>query len=257
MLEKPNVNLEKILTLFEKKGITKRKQASTMAEILNIQNNSAKQKLDGKRGITFSELKKIYSYFNEGLDTIRNYNGLFIVNDMHIRCNVEVSEEPLEIIEPDVNYAYKKGELYIINPTTYRVNKDMRKINKMELLPAPTLAVLDNDSEILELMESISNRYGISAKIFQRKEDMLEAVSKQTFDGYLIDWLLDYDETSEDVIRTIRQDNSKVPIMLLTGQLNHQEEQIAESILKYGVELIEKPTRVLIISSLLLAHLFY
>ncbi|WP_261643013.1 helix-turn-helix domain-containing protein [Erwinia mallotivora] len=256
-MDKPKHNLEKILTLFERKGIEKRKQASTMAEILDIQYNSAKQKLDEKRGITYQEVKKIHHWFNEPLDDRKNYNGLFIVNDMHIRCNIEVSTEIVEFREPGINYATKKGNYYIVNPTEPKVDKDMKKVVKMELLPAPKLAILDNDIEIIELLQNVSNRYGIDGKIFQTVSALNEAIDKESFDGYVIDWLLDFGETSESAIKKIRIIDEKTPIILLTGQLNHHEKDIGEAIMNYGVELIEKPTRTFILSSILLANLFY
>ena len=228
-----------------------------MAEILDIKYQSAKQKLDEKRGITYNEVKRVYEYFNETFDDKKNYNGIFIVNDMHVRCNVELSDENIEIKEPGINYAYKSGNYYIINPTASRINKDMKKVVRMDFLPAPRIAILDNDNEILELLQSVSNRYGIDAHVFQTTSTMLEAISKESFDGYVIDWLLDYGENSEEVIKEIRATNEKVPIILLTGQLNQHEREIGETIVKYGVELVEKPTRVFIISSILLANLFY
>ncbi|CCP03874.1 response regulator receiver [Erwinia amylovora Ea644] len=58
MMDKKTTNLEKVHDLLEKKGVDKRKQSSTLAEILGIKYNSAKQKLDGKRSISLTEIKK-------------------------------------------------------------------------------------------------------------------------------------------------------------------------------------------------------
>jgi len=104
-LDTSNKNLKKVLEIFERKGIEKRKQASTMADILSIKYQSAKQKLDGKRGVFYNELKSIYNYFHESLEEEKSYNGIFIVNDMHVRCNIVVSDENVDIKEPGINYA--------------------------------------------------------------------------------------------------------------------------------------------------------
>lgn len=133
----------------------------------------------------------------------------------------------------------------------------MKKVKKMDLLPAPKIAILDNDNEILELMQSVSNRYGIDGQAFQTAASLSEAIDSESYDGYVIDWLLDYDQNSEEVIKKIRSTDEKVPIILLTGQLNQHEQEIGETIVKYGVELVEKPTRVFILSSILLANIFY
>lgn len=253
----PNKNLQKVLGLFELKGIDKRKQASTMADILGIKYQSAKQKLDGKRGIFYNEVKAIYDYFHEPLEESKAYNGIFIVNDMHVRCNITVSEDKVDLKEPGINYAYFHKNYYIVNPTGAKFNKDMRRVIKMDFLPAPKLAILDNDKELLELLKSVSNRYGIDASVYDTAQALMQAVDKEEYDGYVIDWLLDYGENSEDVIKKIRSKSERVPIILLTGQLNQYEREIGETIVKYGVELVEKPTRVFILSSIILANLFY
>ncbi|MFV9671465.1 response regulator [Pantoea sp. KXB25] len=256
-MDTPNKNLKKVIDLFERKGIDKRKQASTMADILGIKYQSAKQKLDGKRGIFYSELKSVYNYFYESLEEAKPYNGIFIVNDMHVRCNIVVSDDKVEIKDPGINYAYFHKNYYVVNPTGVKFNKDMKRVIRMDFLPAPKLAILDNDKELLELIKSVSNRYGIDASVYETAQDMMQAIDREDYDGYVIDWLLDYNENSEAVIKKIRSKSETVPIILLTGQLNQHEREIGEIIVEYGVELVEKPTRVFILSSILLAHLFF
>lgn len=228
-----------------------------MAEILGIKYQSARQKLDGKRGMSYSDLKTLYNYFQEPLEEFKAYNGIFIVNDMHVRCNIIVSDEKVEFKEPGINYAYYHKNYYIVNPTGVKFNKDMKRVVKMDFLPAPKLAILDNDKELLELLKSVSNRYGIDASVYDTAQAIMQSVDREEYDGYVIDWLLDYGESSEEVIKKIRSKSDSVPIILLTGQLNQHEREIGETIVKYGVELVEKPTRVFILSAILLANLFY
>lgn len=250
-------SIEKIQNLLERKGVDKRKQSSTIAEILGIKYNSAKQKIDGKRSITILEIKKIYRYFNESFEGERDYNCILIMNDMHVRCNAEVDPEEADLIEPGENYAIKHNDNYIINVNKTEINESKYRIRKLELLPAPRIAILDNDEDILELLKAVTGRYGIDAQTFQTKDEILEAVKKQKFDCFIIDWLLDYGENSEEVINAIRKTNEACTIILLTGQLNRHEREIAGAIIKYGVEIIEKPTRTVIISSILLNNLFF
>jgi CheY-like chemotaxis protein len=256
-VDENNKNLEKVLELFERKGIEKRKQATTMAGILGIQYKSAKQKLDGKRGVRFEEVQKIHEHFHEAYNKRPKYNGIFIVNDLHMRCNIEVETEDTEKPEPGTNYAYKDGEYWIVNPTSNRIHRSLKKVIKMEVLPAPRIAILDNDPEILELMKSVSNRFGIEATLFSDKSTMLEHVRRHFYDAYVLDWLLDFEENAGEIIKTIRANNPRVPVIILTAQLDQHENEIGEIIAKQGVEILEKPSRVTIISSILISHLFY
>ncbi|WP_072133200.1 helix-turn-helix domain-containing protein [Winslowiella iniecta] len=250
-------NIQKIQELLARRGIDKRKQSSTIAEVLGIKYNSAKQKIDGKRSITLVEIKKIYRYFNESFDGGREYNCVFIMNDMHVRCNVEIETEIAEFIEQGVNYAINYNDNYIIN-TNIKINSENAyRVRKLDFLPAPKIAILDNDAELLELLKSVSARFGIDAQTFQNRDEILEAIKKQPFDCFIIDWLLDYGMNSEKVINAIRDINEACTIILLTGQLNRHEREIGETIMKYGVDVIEKPTRTFIISSILLNNLFF
>ncbi|PWK94363.1 BetR domain-containing protein [Pantoea allii] len=256
-MEDNNKNLEKVLELFERKGIEKRKQATTMAGILGIQYKSAKQKLDGMRGVRFEEVRKIYEYFREAYNKRPQYNGIFIVNDLHMRCNIEVDTDDIVQTEPGINYAYKDGEYWIVNPTSNRIHRSLKKVVKMEVLPAPRIAILDNDTEILDLMNSVANRFGIEAALFRDKSTMLEHVKRHFYDAYVLDWLLDFEENAGEIIKTIRANNATVPIIILTAQLDQHENEIGEIIAKQGVEILEKPSRLTIISSILISHLFY
>lgn len=68
MKKTPNY-AEAISMLLAQKGVGDRKHASTMASILNLQYNSAKQKLDGKRGITLDEIK---GYSNTSMNRLKD-----------------------------------------------------------------------------------------------------------------------------------------------------------------------------------------
>lgn len=258
-MEKKSSLVQKIQNLMIQKGIDKRKQASTMAEILGIKYNSARQKLDEKRGMSFSEARDVFRYFNENFDGGREYNCIFIIKDVHKRCNIETEETPAENLDENDTYAIKNKDLFIIN-TNVDVHKKQQlyRVKKIDFLPSPKLAILDNDTDILDLLNSISSRYGIDTYTFKNKEEIINSLKYQKYDCYILDWLLDFGETSEEVIVKIREDNDKNPtILILTGQINHFERIIGEAIVNHGVELIEKPTRAFIISSILLSNLFF
>lgn len=260
MRTKENTNyITTIKNLLSRKGIVDRKHASTLAAILGLQYNSAKQKLDGKRGITFEELKAVFGYFNEPFDRQRAYNGVFIVNKLHKRCNISASSQPVTAIKANEHYAIKKNDLFIVDTNALHEKPDeLYAIDGLEFLKEPRIAVLDNDNDILNLMRVTTQRYGIHADIFRQENDLRTAMTVCDYDAFVLDWLLDFDRTTESAIKLIReQRGASCPIIILTGQLNSHERSLSDMILKYDVSLIEKPAKPLIVSSLLLAHLFF
>lgn len=251
--------IEKITNLLNNKGVTERKHASTIASILGLQYNSAKQKLDGKRGITLDEVIRVFKYFNEHFEGLKTHNCVFIMNNIHRRCNIKVDESSTSEIVDGENYAVKRDGIFIVDPNLVSSeHKEFHRVDSIDFLPAPRIAILDNDLDILTLLEKIIKRYGIESDKFSTDKELLVAMQKNNYEAFLLDWLLDYDETSEGVVKNIRKESeSHAPIIILTGQLNHYEKSIGEMILNHEVHLIEKPAKPYIISSILLSELFF
>lgn len=251
--------VDTVINLLNNKGIGERKYASTLASILGLQYNSAKQKLDGKRGITLQEVKSIFRYFNQPFNGNKIHNCIFIMNNIHKRCNIDVSNCPRDLEDETTTYAVKIDDLYIINSSKTE-SKDVAKfkVETIDFLPAPKIAILDNNNDILELMGKIVKRYGVDPDAFTTTEDILYAMENVKYEAYILDWLLDFGKTPEDVIIKIREKHGiDCPIIILTGQVNNFEKSISEMILKHDVQLIEKPAKPFIISSLLLSSLFF
>lgn len=253
--------IETIKSLLNRKGINDRKTASTIASILNIHYNSAKQKIDGKRGISLDEVKSIFKYFNEEFIKQREHNCVFIINNIHKRCNIQISSTSTigykDIIE-DGSYAVNKDGIYIIDTKNSSSNDDLFKIKTINFLPEPKIAILDNDTDILELLKKITNRYGIICDTFTTIADLEKSNELLNYEAFILDWLLDYNDTPEKIIKKIREmQSSQSLIIILTGEVNHHEKIISEMIIDHHINLIEKPTKPLILSSLLLSRLFF
>ncbi|ENJ1285692.1 response regulator [Salmonella enterica] len=255
--------ISKINALFERHGIEKRKQASTMAAILGITYNSAKLKLDNKRGIRSDELQALYSHFNETLNDLRvvkEFNAVYITKNIHQRCRVKVEETPATEVEEANFYALKKDDFFIINvPPVTDTERPLYKVTALEFLPAPRVAILDNDQDILTLTQKTLKRYGIESDCYLNGEELSEALNQTTYDAFIVDWLLDYGKTSEQIIKRVSNKKGHIPlILMLTGQLNHYENKISSVLLEYNnVQLLEKPSRPILILSPLISNLFF
>jgi CheY-like chemotaxis protein len=248
--------IQKITHLMKLNGVEKRKQASLLAEILNIKYNSAKQKLDEKRGITYDEVQKTLYYFNANNKQTRTHNGVMIKGNIHIRCNVDVDEPVSQIDNSSDKYTTKRNNLYILDSSDNNHDSEYYKVKALEIVPSPKLAILDNEMDILDLLQSLCLEYGIHSYIFQNKQDLLLSLKSNKYDCFLLDWLLDFEDTSEDLIKTLRKEKISSPIIILTGQIEKHEKQIGESIANYQVELIQKPTRPHIVMSTLVNKMF-
>ncbi len=258
MKKNPNY-IETVSNLLTRKGVGYRKQASTIATILGLKYNSAKQKLDAKRGINFKEVKNIFKYFNEPFDGEKSHNCVFIMNNIHKRCIIDADNKPVSKIQENETYATKIDNCFVIktNPTQ-KINKELYRVNSIEFMSPPKIAILDNNNDILDLLKKIVLRYGIEADIYQNKDDLSNAMDKHSYEAYILDWLLDFNLTAETIIKKIRCNTEyHSTIIILTGEIDSYENNIGEMILNYDVRVIEKPAKPAIISSILLSTLFF
>ena len=123
------------------------------------------------------------------------------MNSIHKRCNIEVDECPVTQADNDETYAYKRRSFYHQHQSgTCRRCSAIQ--SQQDRLPAgPAYRDPDNDGDILELLKKIASRYGIETETFQTADAMLAALEQQSFEAFILDWLLDFGETSERVVK--------------------------------------------------------
>jgi DNA-binding response OmpR family regulator len=99
---------------------------------------------------------------------------------------------------------------------------------------------------------------GFHVETFYDLETMIQEVSERQsiggklYDAYIVDWLVGR-VTSEKLIQLVRSNEIKqTPIFLLTGELmtgRALESDVVKAIIKYGVSLHEKPSRLPVIAA--------
>ena len=136
------------------------------------------------------------------------------MNSIHKRCNIEVDECPVTQADNDETYAYKRRSFIISTNREHAADAPLYKVNKIDFLPAPRIAILDNDGDILELLKKIASRYGIETETFQTADAMLAALEQQSFEAFILDWLLDFGETSERVVKKLKTFSIRTPALL-------------------------------------------
>jgi len=107
------------------------------------------------------------------------------------------------------------------------------------------VAVLDDDEIIATGIADYMNATGLDARAFFSLDELLEEISVKPFDGYVVDWLIDKQNT-RSLIATIRAKDQTCPIVLLTGQLqrgNADESELASIASFYRLTYFEKPIR--------------
>jgi two-component system response regulator ChvI len=108
---------------------------------------------------------------------------------------------------------------------------------KLPRLPAPTIAVVDDDQDIRELVEAMLEMEGHQVITFDSGSTALEALRAKTPDLFILDIKMPEMDGLE-VLRQLRL-KSRVPVIFLTGKLDEVDEVLA---LKLGADdFVRKP----------------
>lgn len=242
---------EEIKKLLDKHGVRPRQQMTFIAELLGLEYVSIQQKFSGKRAWTSDQLTLIAKYFKEPLSTLTNeqpivrWNAILKINDIPQRCFIQRGTE-LASAEFENLVAVRENDSWFVVPgTKVKQGQTCFKISKMDVLPQPRIAALDDNPDITDTLTMMFGWHGVEVVQFQKVKTMLEVAKEQPFDGYILDWMLSKSETVESAIQHIREElKSEVPITILTGELRTNEvnqSDIARMVEHFDVSVLEKP----------------
>ncbi|KAF3998408.1 helix-turn-helix domain-containing protein [Glaciimonas immobilis] len=240
--------IQKILT---RNGVRPRQQMTVIAGILELEYVSIQQKFSGKRSWTPEQLKLIAAHFNEPLSVfITNepanaWNAILKISDVPQRCLIQHSNA-LETPKFENLVAVREADGWLVIPgTKVEEGQVCYKILKIDVLPNPRVAALDDNPDITDTIATMFAWQGVDVAQFQSIQSMLEAAKSQPFEGYVLDWMLSRLETAESAIVYIREKlQSNAPITILTGELRTTEvnqSEIAKMVERFDVTVLEKP----------------
>ena len=106
---------------------------------------------------------------------------------------------------------------------------------------APRIAVLEDDSSQARLLQHWIASQGFVCRMFDRGNDILKAVLRETFDLVILDWRVP-DLTGEEVLRAIRSHvREPLPVLFTTGR--DREEDIVHALKSGADDYLVKPLR--------------
>jgi FixJ family two-component response regulator len=113
--------------------------------------------------------------------------------------------------------------------------------------------VLDDDQDLTNSICAHLKSSGYDARPFYKIPDLLASAAAQSYDGYIVDWIVG--ETSVlKLIAALRGKDAKSPIVVLTAQVLAgvvEEADIAEAVKRYDLTFSEKPVRTSILEATL------
>jgi DNA-binding response OmpR family regulator len=106
---------------------------------------------------------------------------------------------------------------------------------------APRIAVLEDDPSQAKLVEAWITSQGYLCRLFERGNDILDALLRDTYDLVILDWLVP-DLSGEEVCRAIRK-SVREPLPVLFTTARDREEDIAYALKVGADDYLVKPLR--------------
>ncbi|WON77158.1 helix-turn-helix domain-containing protein [Serratia sp. UGAL515B_01] len=263
---------DKVRELFLHHGFSKRQHAKELSRILDLSFSHAHRKLKGQSPWTLEQINRVAVALGANpavivdclseMDTVRQIvvqNAIFSVAGVTLPCIAHIGHELWSVRQAEF-VGVQQGEVWTIYRADEAPSGKRFSVELIEIRPCHidddrlSIAVLDDAHQAADELTKYLNSQGFNAVAFYDVNSFCRALSKNPFDGYVVDWLVGQ-ETAQKCIEAIRtSEHPDAPVLILTGQLGTdlRESEIVRAMRDYDVlGPYEKPVRLHVIEAAL------
>jgi ActR/RegA family two-component response regulator len=171
------------------------------------------------------------------------------VGSVRIACRVWVGAKATSLQTSPLVAIQPAKDQWRVVPTGDALGSDSYEVERVLIQLGKSkkhrVAVLDDDRDTATSIVDYMSASGLDAQAFFSLDELTKEVDAKPFDGYVLDWLIDKQNT-RSLIAAIRAKSQSCPIVLLTGQRekgNADETELAATATFYRLTYLEKPTR--------------
>lgn len=271
---------ERLGNLMAEHGVAERQQAGLLNELCGLSLSQARRKLRGAVW-SFDEVLTVVRHFGVSLDrvfsgspgadaalvesvpvtlVIPQQEAEFLLDAQSIPCKILLGSQVVgapakdKLLAAQNQAGWQVGMLCNLN--RQGVEAPYYWVSQVLLTPASSapsirIAVLDDDIGTTETLVEWFNAAGYVATGFTSSAALL-ASPLEGFDAFIVDYLLSGGDSSQAIIKHVRQTLPAAPILLLTGKM--REGQVSESDLitvlrTENVIFFEKPVRPFVLAA--------
>ncbi len=253
-----------VRALLERHGLPKYRHSAWLAEALGLSYSQAHRRLNGTATWTLEDLSRTAALFGETLsrlvspspDALIGIRAMLKIGATTLPCEMWKGER-IEQPGPDQIVAVHTGSGWSALLAGEAGDSTCYAVERLDVRPGEVrraaIAVLDDDHDLTNSICNHLNESGYEAHPFYRSADVLAGAAAQRYDAFVVDWLIG-ETSSLKLIDTIRQQDSAVPIVVLTAQVLTgvvDEAEIAEAVRRYDLVFSEKPVRMSILTATL------
>ena len=242
-----------IRALLDRASLPRHRHSAHIAGLLNLSYHQAHRRMTGTAPWSLEELQAVASHHGETLVDLfgeqksTDYEtAVLIAGPLRVTCRLWPGQ-PLAQHRPGDLIALKGGSEWVVMVAGETPTPHACTVRRLLIEPKPDrprrFAVLDDDIDVARGLAAGLIELGFEATAFATEAQLETALQSDSFDGYVIDWVL-ATGTAEALLARLRSHSATCPIALLTGKAGTKEvdeKALVAAIEQHGLLFLQKP----------------
>ena len=242
-----------IRDLLDRAALPRHRHSAHIAGLLKLSYHQAHRRVTGSAPWSLEELQAVAAHHGETLVDLfgeqksADYEtAVLIAGPLRVTCRLWPGQ-PLAQHRPGDLIALKGGSEWVVMVAGDTPTPQACTVRRLIIEPKPDrprrFAILDDDLDIARGLAAGLIELGFEATAFATEAQLEAALQFDSFDGYVIDWVL-ANGTAEALVAKLRSQSATCPIALLTGKAGSKEfdeKALVAAIEQHGLLFLQKP----------------
>ena len=247
--------------LLDRASLPRHRHSAHIAGLLKLSYHQAHRRMTGSAPWSLEELQAVAAHHGETLVDLlgeqksADYEtAVLIAGPLRVTCRLWPGQ-PLAQHRPGDLIALKGGSEWVVMVAGDTATPQACTVRRLIIEPKPDrprrFAILDDDLDVARGLAAGLVQLGFEATAFATEAQLDAALQFDSFDGFVIDWVLT-DGTAKALVVKLRNQSATCPIALLTGKAGSKEvdeKDLVAAIEHHGLLFLQKPVTALIAAS--------
>jgi ActR/RegA family two-component response regulator len=250
-----------IRALLDRAALPRHRHSAHIAGLLKLSYHQAHRRMTGTAPWSLEELQAVATHHGETLVDLFGEQksadfdtAVLIAGPLRVTCRLWPGQ-PLVQHRPGDLIAIKGGSEWVVMVAGDTPTPHACTVRRLVIEPKPDrprrFAILDDDIDVARSLAAGLVELGFEATDFATEAQLEAALQFDSFDAYVIDWVLP-NGTAEVLVAKLRSQSSTCPIALLTGKAGSKEvdeKELVAAIEQHGLLFLQKPVTASIAAS--------
>ena len=253
----PSPAAQLVRALLERHGLPKHRHASFVGEFFHLSRAAAHQRVTKSSAWTLDDFQALANRFGETLAQVLGAHppttparaAKLRIGGMEIGCRIWLAED-VDSTPAGPLVAMEKAGVYVVVPAVGAAGQDLLRVKRLEIddeaLPAPRVAVFDDERDVANSVCAMLRASGIDAVPYYAADALLADIPKGLFEGYVVDWMLPGDKTAVALLAAVRGLPEHRAAVLLSGKTRNgtaDPHEVGTATIRFKVQMVEKPVQ--------------